>query len=239
MRIVCSEKNWKRKINLKLEIQSSLNQQMAKPKNKHELLFCAFATWTVRKWEGRREPHPYGRRKGKGKLQAKMRRKQSISPNIQFLSNYVSTVRKLKRFIRVEKVFGANFSPCRVSLALNGLHLVQCYCWCVRVCLGIFTRLWKCADSGCYGGRGRRRRRYCSNTDFRFKDAYSCLEIYSEPLTFLLVLSLILSICFLSECVFFHFISCSCWSMVLLRVLCCFAHYFYLLSVHSMWSCSL
>lgn len=40
---------------------------------------------------------------------------------------------------------------------------------------------------------------------------------------------------FLSECEFFsfHFISCSCWSMVLLRMLCCFAHYFYLLSVHS------
>lgn len=146
MRIMCSEKNRKRKINLKLEIQSSLNQQMAKPKNKHELLFCAFATWEKASQayhiQHRRRLH-MARWKGKGKLQAKMRRKQSISPNIQFLSNYVSTVRKLKRFIRVEKVFGANFSPCWISFSrsqwpsFRSMLLLVC----VRVCLCIFTRL--------------------------------------------------------------------------------------------------
>lgn len=127
-----------------------------------------------------------------------------------------------------------------LSLALNGLHFVQCYCWYVYVYVCVFLRDCESVliavvmvDVATHHHLpSRHRRRYCLNTDFRFKDAYSCLEIYFEPLTFLLVLSLFRCIS-CRNVSFFHFISCSCWSMVLLRVLCCFAHYFYLLSVHS------
>lgn len=51
------------------------------------------------------------------KKSAREKETQAINlPNIQFHSNYESTVRKLKRFIRVEKVSGANFYPSWTSI---------------------------------------------------------------------------------------------------------------------------
>lgn len=55
--------------------------------------------------------------------------------NIQFHSNYESTMRKLKRFIRVEKVLGGNFSrdahnACTDFPSQNGYSCLEIYLQC-------------------------------------------------------------------------------------------------------------
>lgn len=68
--------------------------------------------------------------------------------NIQFHSNYESTVRKLKRFIRVEKVFGGNFSSnCYLcSLVYGGGEKNEmrgrCCVGCAILCTDFLSLKW-------------------------------------------------------------------------------------------------
>lgn len=103
---------------------------------------------------------------------------------------------KIKTIYSCWKSFRCKFFPVpSLSMACNSRSvLLQCVCCTCTFC--VFLRECKSVliavvmvDVATRNHLRRHRRRYCLNTDFRFKDAYSCLEIYSEPLTFLLVLS--------------------------------------------------
>lgn len=111
-----------KKINLKLAMQSALNQRMASQRTNYEMR-SHFTTCMHRESIGAAAAAAADEKI----RSAREKVTQAINlSNIQFHSNYESTVRKLKRFIRVEKVFGANFSSNRY------LCSVQCR-WAVEL----------------------------------------------------------------------------------------------------------